>query len=135
MLQAGPPCWANLPEELLVSVFSTLDRPRDLLACACVFKAWRDGNAKAVVPVLDLWCEDLRFLIQLNPVQMAAVRDVHMRFVSTGPVYATASVMLFTFICGRLPMLQRLKLDWGDWKQHNGREVVGCNAQLMPDID
>ena len=110
MLQAGAPFWANLPEDLLVSVFSAFDHPRDLLACACVCKAWRSGKAKAVLPVLDVWWADLRLLIQLNHVQMAAVKDVHIRFTSVGPGYATASVMLFTFICGRIPMLQRLKL-------------------------
>ena len=45
MLQGGPPeGWADLPEELLVSVFNALDQPRDLLACACVCNAWRNGK-------------------------------------------------------------------------------------------
>ena len=112
-LQAGAPFWAKLPKELLVSVFNALDHPRNLLACACVCKAWRSGTAKAAPPVLDLWCEDLRFLIQLNHVQMAAVRDIRMCFRSQHPGDATASVMLLAFICGRLSVLQRLKLDWG----------------------
>ena len=135
MLQAGAPFWLNLPEELLVSVFNALVRPRDLLACACVCKAWRNGKAKAVLPALDLWCEDLHFLSQLNHVQLAAVRGLRMHFVSTGPGYATASIMLFTFICGCLPMLRRLSLNWGNYKEQADVEVVGCIAWLMPGID
>ena len=116
MLQAGPCFCANLPEELLASVFKALDHPRDLLACACVCKAWRNAKAKAILPVLNLDNEDLKWLIQLNHVQMAAVRDVHMSLSCTLHHLAdeTASIMLLTFICGRLSMLQQLRLYWGD---------------------
>ena len=126
MLQAGPFLWAKLPEELLVSVFNALVHPRDLLACACVCKAWRNGKAKSVLPVLDLQHDDLNWLIQLNHVQMAAVRDVNMCFSCTGPPEATASVMLLTFICGRMSMLQRLKLDFGEADAEFFE--VGCTA-------
>ena len=114
VLQAGPFSWGQLPEDLLVSVFSALDHPRDLLACACVCKAWRNGKAKAVLPVLDLQHDDLNWLIQLNHGQMAAVRDINMCFSCEGPPDATASVMLLSFICGRLSRLRRLKLYFGD---------------------
>ena len=55
MLQAEPPNgWAHLPEDLLVPVFHTLRHPRDLLACACVCKAWQAGEARTFETVLDV---------------------------------------------------------------------------------
>ena len=96
-----------------MSVFNTLDHLRDLLACACVCKAWRTGKAKALLPRLNLERDDFALLLQLSPLQMAAVREVFMCFFGD-PEYATASVMLLSFVCGRLPMLQRLMLDCGD---------------------
>ena len=57
--------------------------------------------------------DDLHWLIQLNHAQMAAVRDIHMQYICTSPQDAKASVMLLAFICGRLTMLQQLKLVWG----------------------
>ena len=128
MLQAGACFWANLPEDLLVSVFNAFSRPRDLLACACVCKAWRNGKAQAALPVWDLWCKDLLFLVKLNHVQLAAVRDVRMCFRSADPGCATASTMLLTFICCRLPMLQQLELDWGGVEDQEDLLEVGCAA-------
>ena len=135
MLQAGSPKrWADLPEELLVSVFAALDHPRDLLACAFACKAWRNGKAKAVLPVLDLHHTDLKWLSQLTQVQMAAVRDVCMRFLPTRrsqPGCATASFILLAFICGRLSMLQRLKLKWEEFDDQDDFQEVGCTADAQ----
>ena len=63
-----------------------------------------------MLPELVLEHDDLRWLIQLSPVQMAAVRDVNMGFWGFEDYCATASVMLLVFVC-RLPQLQLL--DWG----------------------
>ena len=127
-MQAGPPeGWATLPEDLLASIFGTLRHPRDLLASVCVCKAWRNGKAKAVLPVLKLHHTDLKWLIKLTHAQMAADRDVRMRFLPARPSQpgcATASVMLLAFICGRLSMLQRLQLDEQDLIE------VGCTADV-----
>ena len=131
MLQAGPPIWANLPEDLLASVFSALDYPRDLLACACVCKAWRNGKAKVALPVLSLHHTDLEWLSQLTHAQMAAVRDVRMRFLPahrSQPGCVTASFMLLAFICGRLSMLQQLKLNWENFHDQDHFDEVGCPA-------
>ena len=112
MLQAKPQeHQPHLPEELLVAVFNALDHPSDLLACARVCKAWRTGTSKALLPKLDLNNDDLTWLLRLSPIQMAAVREVDVFFVGHDRKYATASAMLFTFICARLPMLQRLGVD------------------------
>ena len=81
MLQAGPP--ENFPVDLLLTVFSALTHPRDLLVCACVCKAWRIGRAKALLPKLAVDCDGSNWLLKLNPVQLAAVRDVCMGFNST----------------------------------------------------
>ncbi len=78
--------------------------------------------------VLDLHHDDLKWLSQLTHAQMAAVRDVQLRFISAGPGYATASAMLLAFICGRLSMPQRLKLDWGNNYQQEDLSEVGCMA-------
>ena len=115
MLQAEPPKgWADLPEDLLVSVFTTLRHPRDLLACACVCKAWQAGEAQAFESVLDVTSgghDDLSRLVTLNPLQRASVRDVQMSFWSGGEA-GTANVMILAFISGSLPRLQRLQVDW-----------------------
>ena len=120
--------WADLPEDLLVAVINTLRHPRDLLACACVCKAWRKTEWKAFQAMM----EDLQDyggldrLITLTPIQLAALRDVRMGFTCNTPQSATASVMVLAFICRSLPRLQRLELDWGEpdenWSQ------VGCTA-------
>lgn len=133
MLQAGPPeGWADLSEALLVSVFSALDHPSGLLACACVCNAWRQSSADAVLPKLALHHDDLDWLIQLNHEQMAAVRDVDMGFICPSPQGATDSVMLLAFICGRLSMLQRLMLHWGALMTRKIQKR--CVAQQMPDM-
>lgn len=136
MLQAEPQPH-HLPQDLLVSVSNALDHSRDLLACACVCKAWRIGKAEALMPRLHLPWEpgeglhyDLPRLLQLNAVQMAAIRDVCMPF-SCDKEDVAASPMLLAFVCGRLPMLQRLELDASmlcleDFAQ------VGCTH--MPDM-
>ena len=128
MVQAACSPWAQLPDELLISVFNTLNHPRDLSACACVCKAWRNGKIKAAMSVLDLHHDDLYWLIQLNHAQMAAVRDVHVRYLCTNPCVAKASVMLLAFICGRLSTLQRLKLDLEKQTDpsHYNTSQVGC---------
>ena len=144
MLQAGGPLWARLPEELLVAVFNALDPPTYLVRCAFVCKAWRIGTAKAALPVLNLRHSDLRWLLHLSDAQMAAVRDVHMRFSCQGgspsgwtcdangvkwdSADATASIMLLTFICGRASMLRRLELTWGD---NLGCFDVSCTADAL----
>ena len=115
MLQAGASLLGKPPKGVAGLCLQCPYHPRDLLACACVCKAWRNGKAKAVLPVLMLHEDDLEWLIQLNHVQMAAVRDVHMPILPVGSGCATASVMLLAYICGLLPMLQRLKLEWGDF--------------------
>ena len=71
---------ADLPEALLISLFNLLNNPKDLLACGGVCQAWRRAKARAVLPELALGHEDLAWLLQLSPVQMAAVRDVCMDF-------------------------------------------------------
>ena len=126
--------WANLPEGLLVSVFNSLRHPRDLLACACVCKAWRSGESKAFQPVPQVLHSlfdhaGLDQLITLTPIQLAAVREVHMGFYGMDPQSATASVMTLAFVSRSLPRLQRLELEWNepfepdeDWSQ------VGCTA-------
>ena len=83
MLQGKrPAAWADLPEDLLVSVLNSLRHPRDLLACACVCKAWRNGEWKAFQPMME-YVQDyggLDHLITLTPIQLAALRQVHMGF-------------------------------------------------------
>ena len=75
--------------------------------------ARRGGMARQRLLCLSWIHDDLHWLIQLNHAQMAAVRDIHMQYICTSPQDAKASVMLLAFICGRLTMLQRLKLVWG----------------------
>ena len=131
-LQANSPAgWADLPEDLLVSVFNTLRHPRDLMACACVCKAWRIGESKAFQPVMDdLDGHDcLDWLMRLTLIQLAAVRDVRLSLYYDDQQAATASAMILAFISRGLPRLQQLLLDWddaygwdADWAQ------VGCRA-------
>lgn len=138
MLQAEPQeeYPHRLPEDLLVSVFNALDHPRDLLACACVCKAWSIGRAKALLPRLRLGHQDLAWLLQLNPVQMAAIRDLCMEFIHDQPEDAAASAMLLAFVCGRLPRLQRLGLDAklipSTFFDPDDFAEVGCT--LLPDV-
>lgn len=105
----------DLPDDLLVAVFNTLRHPKDLLACACVCKAWRKTKPKASMPVLVLHegRTDLDWLITLTPTQMAAVCDVYINFNCTTP-QALGCAMMLTFICGGSPRLQRLELDWSN---------------------
>ena len=134
VLQAEPPArWSDLPEDLLVSVFSTLRHPRDLLACACVCKAWQAGQAQAFEPVLFLMDglhDDLRRLVTLTPIQRAAVRDVKLLFCKDGPQATPASAMILAFISNSLPRLQRLHLDWSlpSELDEKDRSQVGCRA-------
>ena len=109
MLQASS--LENFPVDLLVTVFSALTHPKDLLACDCAGKAWRTGRATARLPKLALHCDDLDWLLKLNPVQLAAVREVRMGF-NEYPEIASASVMLLASFSGRLSSLQRLELHW-----------------------
>ena len=140
ILQAKPRAGcADLPEELLVSIFHSLRHPRDLLACACVCKAWRHGESKAFQPVLlDLNAHcGLDQLMMMTPIQLAAVRDARISFCGHTLLSATASVMILTFICRSLPRLQQLMLDWGgpfepdeDWSQVGCTADAWCNLQI-----
>ena len=132
MLQdSRPAAWADLPGDLLVSVFNSLRHPRDLLACACACKAWRNGELRAFQPMLD-YVQDyggLDRLMRLTPIQLAALRDVSMSLYDKDSQSATVSAMILTFISRSLPRLQRLVLDYvepfeadDDWSQ------VGCSA-------
>ena len=74
--------------------------------------------------------QHLAWLLKLSASQMAAVREVDMIFFGDNRECATASAVLFTFICGRLPTLQRLCLHQGhttEYKQKYYAEV-GCTS-------
>ena len=132
MLQGNrPAAWADLPEDLLVSVFKSLRHPRDLLACACVCKAWRNGELEASRPRL-LWVQNyggLDGLSTLTPIQLAALRQLRMDFNGNSLKAATASVMTLAFISRSLPRLQRLDLQWFEpFDPDADRSQVGCTA-------
>ena len=92
--------------------------------------------------VLDLQHHDLRWLSRLSHAQMAAVRDVRMRFPSASarPARATASGMLFVLVCGHVSMLRQLQLDWRVLNEEDNLAEVGCTINwgwgctVMPDM-
>ena len=128
-----PAAWADLPEDLLVSVFNSLRHPRDLLACARVCKAWRNGETRSFQPMLDYVQEygGLDHLITLTPIQLAALWHVHMGFNNDDLQAATASVMILAFLCRSLPRLQRLTLDWIEpFEPNENWSQVSCTADV-----
>ena len=86
MLQAQPQQdQPHLPDELLEAVFNALDHHKDLLARACVCKAWRPaawktGKAKALLPKLNLQRDHNNCLVRLNHFQREAVRELDIWF-------------------------------------------------------